>query len=94
VQGERNGKGESEVFSFPLPNRSLPYLKVVQGERNGKGRSEVFSFPFPNRSLTYLKVVREGHKKRETLKNTSLRRFIVPVLEKKKIRYLSKWENL
>ena len=31
-------------FFFLLPNRSLPYLKVVQGERNAKRKSENFRF--------------------------------------------------
>jgi hypothetical protein len=42
VQGERNKK-ENAIFLL-LPNRSLPYLKVVQGERNAKRKSENFRF--------------------------------------------------
>jgi len=56
VQGERNGKRKNNVFAFTLPNRSLPYLKVVQGERNGKRKNNVFAFTLPNRSLHCLMI--------------------------------------
>ena len=41
MQGERNKK-ENVIFLL-LPNRSLPYLKVVQGERNKK-ENAIFLF--------------------------------------------------
>ena len=41
MQGERNKK-ENAIFLL-LPNRSLPYLKVVQGERNKK-ENAIFLF--------------------------------------------------
>jgi len=53
VQGECNGKGKAEDFSFPLPSRRLFYEKIVQGECNGKGKAEDFSFPLPSRSLRF-----------------------------------------
>ena len=52
-------------FFFLLPNRSLPYLKVVQGERNKK--ENVIFLLLPNRSLPYLKVVQgERNAKRKS----------------------------
>ena len=53
MQGERNGK--KNLFSFPLPSRSLSWAKpkIVQGERNGK--KNLFSFPLPSRSLSWAK---------------------------------------
>ena len=53
-------------FFFLLPNRSLPYLKVMQGERNKK--ENVIFLLLPNRSLPYLKVVQDEHNKKESLK--------------------------
>ena len=50
-------------FFFLLPNRSLPYLKVVQGERNKK-ENAIFLL-LPNRSLPYLKVVQGERNKKE-----------------------------
>ena len=50
-------------FFFLLPNRSLPYLKVVQGERNKK--ENVIFLLLPNRSLPYLKVVQGERNKKE-----------------------------
>jgi len=57
VQGERSRKAKPIGFTFPLPNRSLPYLKVVQGERSRKAKPLGFAFLLPNRSLPYPKVV-------------------------------------
>ena len=50
-------------FFFLLPNRSLPYLKVVQGERNKK-ENAIFLFT-AERSLPYLKVVQGERNKKE-----------------------------
>jgi len=56
VQGERNAKGKAKDLHWALPNRSLPYLKVVQGERNAKGKAKDLFLTFPNRSLSFSKV--------------------------------------
>jgi len=64
VQGESKGKGNDEVFHFPLPNRSLFYQKIVQGESKGKGNDEVFHFPLPIRSLFYQKIVQGEYRRK------------------------------